>query len=146
MKRLFFTENDFLCEVIPNERLTIDDMIVGRNIPKNVPFEKVEHDSLPSTVLRGAWKLNGSSVDVDIPKGKEIAHGVRRSKREEFMADNSDLIQRDSIGIPLKPGQSATAAKLANKNYKQDVDDVMQVAIDAATDEAELLTALGIGE
>lgn len=142
MKRLFFMQDGYLCEVIPAENFSVDDMKVGRDIPENVTSQKVEHDTLPDPILRGAWKLNGSNVDVDMVKGKEVCHTIRREKRDEFMADNLEIIQKNAVGIPLAPGEDATAAANANAAYKSDVDDVAQNAIESATSESELLSAI----
>lgn len=142
MKRLFFQDSDFLCEVIPSEKRTVDDMKVGKDIPENVVFQKVEHDSLPSPVLRRAWKLEGRSVAVDVEKAKPVAHEIRRERRERVMAYNLSVIEKAALGIPLKAGEDAAKAKTQNDTYKKQVDDLAQTEIDAATSDQEILAAL----
>ena len=114
------------------------------NIPENAIKKEMDSSELPSRVFRDSWKLENSKVDLDIAKAKIAAHEIRREKRTEAMKDNIALIQKDSMGIPLKEGDSVTAAKKANADYKKDIDDVIQTTIDAAKSESGLLGALGL--
>ena len=111
-------------------------------VPDGVTFKIINNDLMPSHVFRSAWDFDGSEVDVDIEKGKEVCHRIRRIKRDEAMADNLDIVQRNAAGIPLAPGEDATAAANANASYKANVDDVAQSAIESATTETELLDAI----
>ena len=142
MKVIAYSVNGECHQVIPANGFTAEQVV--KDVPEGVPYKLVETANNPSRVLRGAWKLNNSAVDLDIDKGKEIAHEIRRDKRTEAMKENLELIQKDAAGIPLAPGENVATAKQANAAYKSDIDDVMQEAIDAASDESGLLSALGL--
>jgi len=142
MKVLTYQHGDELRVVIPNYQAgyTVES-IRAANPPEAV---EVDSDALPSRVLRNSWKLENGAVTIDLPKAKEIAHEIRRAKRDEYMKANLELISKDAMGIPLKSGESAAQAKQDNAQYKSTVDDVMQLAIDNATNESEILSAIGI--
>lgn len=142
MKVLVYQQGEELHRVIPNysQGYTIES-IRDAHPPEAI---EVDNETMPSRYLRNSWKLENGAVTIDLPKAKLIAHEIRREKRDEYMKDNIDLIQKHAMGIPLKQGESAAQAKLDNANYKANVDDVMQAAIEAATNEQEILTALGL--
>ena len=142
MKVLVYQSGDQLHRVTPNYSagFTVE------SIKSEHPPEAVELDneSMPSPYLRNSWKLENNAVTIDLPKAKTIAHDIRRQKRDEYMAPNIALIEKDAIGIPLRQGESAAQAKIDNANYKTNIDDPMQVAIDNSTTESEILSALGL--
>ena len=58
---------------------------------------------------------------------------------------NLVLIQKSASGIPLGQNEKTVEqAQSENQIYKSTIDDPMQIAIDAATNEAEILGALGL--
>lgn len=111
-------------------------------VPQGVDYKILDNDLMPSHILRNAWKLNGDLVEVDITKGKEVAHEIRREKRDSVMSANLALIEKDAMGIPLKAGESAANSKSQNNQYKKNVDDVAQSEIDNALNEDDLVAAL----
>jgi hypothetical protein len=75
-------------------------------VPQGVTGKVVDSTKMPSRLLRNAWKLNADKVDIDIPKGKEISHSLRRAARETALKDNIEIMKQGNAGIPLKAGQS----------------------------------------
>jgi len=134
-----------LAVISPAPGLKIEDCLCSVPEYAKETCKIIDSETLPSRALRDAWVQDskGDSV-VDIPKGKLIAHEVRREKRTEAMKINLELIQKDSMGIPLAAGKTATKAKSENAAYKKDIDDKMQTTIDAAKDESGLLKALNL--
>jgi hypothetical protein len=104
----------------------------------------VESDSIPHSIFCPAYKIENSMVTVDLPKAKPIAHGIRRKRREEYFAPRIEILQRDSIGIPSGQNEKTAAeARAENAAFKLQ-DDAIQISIDNATSEAEILAALGM--
>jgi hypothetical protein len=143
MKVLVYQQGEELHRVIPNysQGFTVES-IKGEHPQEAI---EVENDSMPSPYLRNSWKLENGSVTIDLPKAKNIAHDIRREKRDEYMADNLALIQKSAAGIPLGQNEKTVQqAQSENQIYKSTIDDPMQISIDAAINENELLTALGL--
>jgi hypothetical protein len=144
MKVIVFMKDGDLHRVIPAPGRTADSLDINKVVPSGATHKIIEND-MPSHILRNAWKLSGSEVSVDIPKGKVIAHELRREKRAEALSENIEIIKQDAAGIPLKAGQSAATAKSENTAYMVK-DDKAQSDIDAATTATNLLSALsGVG-
>jgi hypothetical protein len=139
MKVLVYMEDGNLCRVTPAHGYTVDDCI--KDVPSGIPYKEVNNSDMPSHILRNAWTLNSNKVDIDIIKGKHIAHDIRREKRAEALADNIEIIKQDAAGIPLKDGQSAATAQAENNAYMV-IDDQTQVDIDNSANEADILSAL----
>ena len=112
-----------------------------RVVPEGAENKIVSSASLPSRLLRNAFKLDGDSVKVDLVKGKTVSHEMRRAKREEALKDNTAILTKNGAGIPLSPNENAATAASENAAYML-TDDVAQVAIDNSTNEADLLAAL----
>lgn len=96
---------------------------------------------LPANRLyRNAWDDSNPEVfvGVSMTKAKEIAHGRRRAKRDEVFAPDLAITSKAAQGIPLKAGENAAEASQRMTDYKANVDDVAQAAIDAAADATEL--------
>lgn len=102
-------------------------VVTTAELPANRHYRNAWDDSNPETF-----------VGVNMTKAKEIAHGRRRAKRAEEFAPKLKVVEKDAAGIPLAPNENAVAAKNEMANYKANVDDVAQVAIDAAVDAVEL--------
>ena len=143
MEVLIYEVNGVLHRVVPSPDVSMA-VVIKRSIPEGVEFKTMDNDTMPSHVFRNSWKVSADKVVLDIPKAKEIAHVIRREKRDEAMKANIELIQKDAMGIPLKASESVVDAKKANADYKKDIDDVMQTTIDAAKSESGLLGALGL--
>lgn len=76
-----------------------------------------------------------SKVTVNLAKAKEIAHGLRREKREEEFAPH------DSIIMKQIPGADATAAEESRAAIRTKYAG-MQTAIDASSNVDEIKAAL----
>ncbi len=128
---------------------TLDEML-DKTITKDIPVDsinirKITVDELPQDRLfRAAWDDSNLEdfIGVNLPKAKEIAHGLRRSARDVAFEPNLEVLRKDSMGIPLATGENVQTAKDANSNYKAAIDDVAQIAIDVATTEDELRLAM----
>ena len=76
-------------------------------------------------------------ITINLNKAKDIAHDIRRTKREEEFAP------LDAIIMKQIPGNDATEAEAARQAIR-DKYAAMQVAINAATTPEEIKTTLGI--
>ena len=127
-----YTDNGITCE----SQLNSKDFKDSTN---NAELYIQDDSEFPSKILFNAWEIKNKKMALNIPKGKEVAHTIRREKRTIALADNIEQIKQDSAGIPIKG--NAQTLKNENAAYMSDIDDVSQLAIDAATNEAELLEA-----
>jgi len=75
-------------------------------------------------------------IVINIDKAKNIAHDLRRSKREEEFAPHDAVIMKQI------PGNSAAEAEAARQAIR-DKYAAMQVEIDAASTPEEIKVALG---
>ena len=82
--------------------------------------------SLPGQEFRGAWRLTAAGIEVDLGEAKQIAHTVRRQRREEAFRPHDELIMKQIPGTDL-------AAVEAQRQKIRDHDAQVQAAIDAAT-------------
>ena len=118
MNVLVYMNDGKFCRVTPALGYTVESLDISRVVPEGIAHEVVDNDSMPNPILRDAWKLTGKKVEVDITKGKEVSHSLRQSKRADAFKSQGE--------------NSAYVAK----------DNAAQTAIDAATTETELLSAL----
>lgn len=75
------------------------------------------------------------SITINLNKAKDIAHGIRRTKREEEFAPYDAIIMKQI------PGADATAAETARAEIR-DKYATIQTNIDAAEDVASLKTVV----
>lgn len=93
----------------------------------NIGWRRIERDELPTDrMFRNAWTDTGKSVDVDVPKAREIAHTMRREKRETELVPLDKQINID-IADPAKVAAVEVKRKIIREKYA-----VMQVEIDKA--------------
>ena len=116
--------------------------IANKDVPNGTAFEVVEDADIPTDrTFRNAWKHDTSpapeKVSADMTKAAVIAHEIRRAKRDEAFKPH------DMVVAVQVPGQGAaqTAAEAARATIRT-ADAAHQVAIDAATTEAELKAAI----
>lgn len=76
-------------------------------------------------------------ITINLDKAKNIAHDIRRAKREEEFAP------LDAVIMKQIPGNDATEAEAARQAIR-DKYAAMQVAINAASTPENIKTALGI--
>ena len=135
MQRIVYKADSGVSIVIPSPEalaaMTIEE-IAARDIPAGVEYTIVSADDLPADrTFRDAWRQNGSSVDVDLPAAKTIAHTHRRIKRSE------EFEPHDRIIAAQIPGESASAAEAARSQIRQKYA-VLQEQIDLAGSTADL--------
>lgn len=108
---------------------------------KDVPSDAISHEIVAKSgissdrTFRNAWVKNGKKCETDIVAARSIAHDVRRTERAKQLAP---------LDIEATIPSKAAAAEAARQVIR-DNDAVKQANIDAATTEAGLKTALGIG-
>jgi hypothetical protein len=76
-------------------------------------------------------------ITINLNKAKDIAHDIRRAKREEEFAP------LDAVIMKQIPGNDATEAEAARQAIR-DKYAAMQTAINAASTPEEIKTTLGI--
>jgi len=138
MKAVVYTTDEGLSRIAEQNGWSAEKILETHTFPDGSNPRIVDNNSMPSHVLRDAWRDSGDIVDIDMPKSRDIANNLRREARELIFAPNSELILNDTMGIPLKKGQSVAAAKKANADYKK-IDDEIQLSIEAANNESELI-------
>ena len=120
--------------IIPanNHGMTIEE-IAEKDVPDNTPYEIVNVADIPSDrTFRGAWKKNGAAVYTDMPMAKEIAHDMRRIKRDEEFAP---------IDIKATIPSESAAAEMTRQVIR-DKYAAIQVDIDGASTVDELSAVL----
>ena len=134
MTRIIFqNESGGVSVVIPTESVEL----ALKDVPEGVAYEIVEDDAIPTDrFFRNAWVANGTAVDVDLDKAKDIGHDIRRTQRAEEFKPFDDIIAKQI------PGADAIAAE-ANRQAIRDKYAQVQAAINAASDPEEIKAALG---
>lgn len=137
MQRIVYKTDSGVSIVIPSPQalaaMTIEE-IAAKDIPAGAEYTIVSADDLPADrTFRDAWRQNGSSVDVDLPAAKTIAHAHRRTKRSE------EFEPHDRIIAAQIPGESASAAEAARSQIRQKYA-VLQEQINLAGSAADLKT------
>ena len=123
--------------IIPSGELPIEE-VAKKDVPEGVPYEIVTTDAIPSDrTFRNAWTKGNGTVDVDLPKAKEIGHDKRRQKRAEEFAPYDEVIAKQI------PGADSVEAEAARQDIRAKDADV-QVAIDAAATPDEIKAALEV--
>jgi len=102
-------------------------------------YEIVNDDAIPTDrTFRGAWRKDGTSVVENLAAAKEIAHEIRRAKRDEEFKPHDDVIAKQS------PGADTDAAEASRATIRTKYA-TMQTSIDAASTTAEIKLALNGG-
>ena len=134
-KRIIYTdETGGLAIVIPspNGKLPIE-QIAANDVPKGLSFQIVDTSSIPSDrTFRNAWTKAGNGIQTDMLKAALIAHDKRRAARD---AELEPLDRKATI-------RSEADAAEAERVVIREKYAVMQIDIDAATDEAELKASI----
>lgn len=137
-KRIIFTNPDGSVGIIvpaPNCPLSLD-KIQAKDVPANASeVRQATVADLPvNRNYRNAWDDSnpGSSVGINVAKAGEIAHGRRRAARDKEFTPHLKITSKAAQGVPLAAGENAEGARASMSEYKADVDDVAQAAIDAA--------------
>lgn len=134
-KIIYATPEGGVAVVHPTGEVPINEL-VNKVVPAGVAYEIVNEDAIPSDrFFRGAWVANGSAVDVDLDKAKEIGHDLRRQQRAEEFKPLDEVIMKQI------PGVDAQAAEAARQEIR-DKYAAVQDAIDAAGTPDEIKSAL----
>lgn len=129
MKIIYTRPDGGVSVVCPAHNVTVEELM-ARSIPADATNVQVIEDAeIPADrTFRDAWKQNGSKVEHDVGKAKEIAHAKRRR-------DRADAFKPLDIEATI-PGKAAQAE--AKRQAIRDKDAVKQAAIDAAATVEEL--------
>ena len=138
MNRIIYpTPEGGVAVIIPTGELPIEE-VAAKDVPEGVPYEIVDEADIPTDrFFRNAWVVNGSAVEVDLPKAKEIGHEIRRQKRSEEFAPYDDLIAKRI------PGADVEAAEEARKDIRFKYA-LIQDVIEGASTPDEIKTALEV--
>jgi len=139
MKRIIYTNEDGGVSIVvpsPQSNIAIEE-IAAKDVPDGVSFEIVDTATIPfERTFRNAWRKNGKAVQTDMPAAREIAHTIRRDKREAMFAP-LDI----EATIPAKAIEAEAARQVI-----RDADSITQIEINDSSTEAKLLSALDIME
>jgi hypothetical protein len=117
------TMAELQAKVVPNDA-TLTEIVPVADVPSD-------------RRLRNAWKQGeqGAKVGVDMVKGKDIVHELRRAAREVEFKPHDDIIAKQI------PGADAVAAEAARAAIRTKYDQ-MQTDVDAATVPTDLITII----
>lgn len=140
--RIVYTNPDGSCAVVvpaPNSGLTIDE-IMAKDVPAGaINPRKITTAELPADRLfRGAWDDSNPEdfIGTDLVKAKEIAHGMRRAKRQEQLAP----LDEESGFVSTTPQRAAQIT--TEKQAILAANATVQTDIDGCADEAALRSTL----
>eukprot|EP00919_Chromeraceae_sp_WS-2016_P079275 GHVR01187652.1.p1 GENE.GHVR01187652.1~~GHVR01187652.1.p1 ORF type:complete len:174 (-),score=31.96 GHVR01187652.1:142-663(-) len=113
-KIVYETPEGGIAVVHPTGEVPIEDL-VDSVVPPGTPYEIVSQSVIPTDrTFRGAWKATNvgiastaTEVYEDLAVAKEIAHEMRRAKRNELFAPHDEVIMKQI------PGDDAVAAEAA---------------------------------
>jgi hypothetical protein len=134
MKRIIYQNSEGgVSVIIPTESVEL----ALKDVPEGVAYEIVEDDAIPSDrFFRNAWVANGTAVDVDLDKAKDIGHDIRRTQRAEEFKPYDEVIMKQIPGLDATEAEASRAQIRFKYGLIQDV-------IDAASDPEEIKSALG---
>jgi hypothetical protein len=134
---IFQNEFDGVSVIIPTGELSIEE-VAAKDVPEGVAYEIVEDDAIPNDrFFRNAWVANGTAVDIDLDKAKDIGHNIRRVQRAEEFAPFDDIIAKQI------PGADAVEAETARQSIREKYA-LIQDAINVAETTDEIKSALEI--
>ena len=136
MKIIYQNKEGSISIIHPTGELSIEE-VAAKDVPEGVAYEIVEDDAIPADrFFRNAWVANGAAVEVDLDQAKSIGHDMRRTQRAEEFQPFDDIIAKQI------PGADASEAE-ANRAQIRFKYDLIQDAIDSASDPEEIKAALG---
>ena len=96
---------------------------VERNVPDGVAHRVVEDNEIPSARLfRNAWADDGATVDVDMPKAREIHMDAIRVDRDKQLAGLDVTFMRAVEDGDPDAQDDASVEKQALRNIPQEFD------------------------
>ncbi len=137
-QRIIYTNEDGEVSIVapsPNWPVPIE-ILAAKVVPDGVPFDVIDTSSVPvDRSFRCAWIKSGADIVTDIPKARYIAHKRRRVMRDTELRplDIKATIPREAVKAE------------ADRQAIRDRFDDMQVSIDGARTEADLLSILSGG-
>lgn len=138
MSKIIFTNADGGVSIVtPTGEVSITELPGRLGL---TDWEIVDDDVIPSDrTFRNAWVKQGTNINEDLAKCKEIAHEIRRASRELEFMPHDDVIAKQ---IPNTDAEAAEESREAIRiKYA-----TMQSEIDAAVTTAEIKTALEAAE
>ena len=118
----------------PKSKLTMEE-IIEKDVPNGKSYRVTDISKIPSNrYFRASWTDDNltDTVDVDMPRAKEIAHSIRRKYRDEVMGP----LDRKAT-IPSEVDEVEVAReKIRNQNAK------IQINIDRAKTPDELKNSI----
>ena len=138
-ERIVYTNQDgSVSVVIPSGEVPIE-TIMTKDVPANaINARQITTDELPQDRLfRGAWDDSNPEefIGINLSKAKEIAHTIRRAKREEEFKPLDEVIMKQIPGTHTVTAEESRA-EIRNR-YTQ-----IQNDIDSTTDETSLRSTL----
>jgi hypothetical protein len=99
----------------------------------------VSLDSLPTfgDGFMDSWEIQGTSVIINLEKAKNIAHTIRRSRREDEFKPFDEIIAKQIPGLSFQ--EAETARQAVRDKYA-----VIQEQIDGSTSLNEIKIALNL--
>lgn len=132
--RIIFEKPDGTIGILipsPNWEGTMEEL-AEKDVPFDYPHIIVETDIIPADrMFRGAWRKGAAKVVVDLPAAKNIAHDIRRAKRDEEFAPHDDIISKNI------PGSNLAAAEQSRQEIRGRYEGI-QTNIDNAPDVTDL--------
>ena len=154
LKIVYEQENGIIAVVHPTGEVPIEDL-VGSVVPPGTPYEIVNESIIPTDrTFRSAWKATNvgiastaTEVYEDLAVAKEIAHEMRRAKRNELFAPYDEIIMKQI------PGHDAVAAEAARAVIRTEYagiqsaieDSTIVVGIKSALVDRGIVSIVGFG-
>lgn len=108
------------------------DEVKEKYFPEITEFFFTTNDKLPEDIYyRNSWLFNPTKITIDIERMKELAHTIRRRKRDEEFEPFDKIIARQI------PGAEAEGAELKRVEIREKYIQI-QAAIDNAASYSEL--------
>ena len=153
-KIVYEQENGIIAVVHPTSEVPIDELALSV-VPTGTPYEIVDESIIPTDrTFRGAWKATNvgiastaTEVYEDLAVAKEIAHEMRRAKRNELFAPHDEVIMKQI------PGDDAVAAEAARAVIRTEYagiqsaieDSTIVVGIKSALVDRGIISIVGFG-
>ena len=108
------------------------DEVREKHFPGITDFFYTTNDKLPEDIYyRNSWLFNPTKITIDIERMKELAHTIRRRKRDEEFEPFDEIIARQI------PGAETEGAELKRLEIREKYIQI-QTAIDNAASYSEL--------
>ena len=75
--------------------------VVQKDMPKGIKFSVSAMDKLPDRTFRDSWELSGKDVTINVTKAKDMAHRLRRQKREQEFKPYDEVLMKQIPGTDI---------------------------------------------